>query len=268
MIIKCSNSDEKYVEKYINNDYYKCLYLYLDFEKYKCTNPNVITWIQKENDNITAIILLYYTGMHVFSQKHDYNILEIIDLIKEYKPTMICGEKVTISDIFKNLENDKYQIETGWVRGLSDIKNANDDCIQKANEDDFAQIAKLLYNDDDLGCSYKLDELRKQMIERNKEGYVRNYIIKDVNTNKVISHAGTGAENSKVAMLSYVITDPDYRGNGYAKRLCGKVCEDLIKEGKEVFLINYSTESTALYDKIGFTERCEWGKIFLNLKDN
>ena len=36
------------------------------------------------------------------------------------------------------------------------------------------------------------------------------------------------------------------------------------KENKDVFLINYSTESTALYDKLGFEQCCEWGKIFLD----
>lgn len=269
MIIECKSiDDEQVIENYIGKNYYKCLYLYLDLKKYKFSNPNVKIWIQKNDNNITSIILMYYSGMHVFSKNHDYDIEELKKLIEDRNPTMICGEKKTICDIYNILNVRNYYIETGWVRKLLNIKNVSRDNVELAKEEDFYQIAKLLYEDEDLGCSYKLEELKDQMIERNKEGYVRNYIIKDKNTKNVISHAGTGAENDKIAMLSYVITDINYRGKGYAQKLCSAVCEDLIKEGKEVFLINYSTESTALYEKIGFKICCEWGKIFLNLKDN
>ena len=67
-------------------------------------------------------------------------------------------------------------------------------------------------------------------------------------------------------MLAYVITDPEYRGKGLARKVCEKVCKDVIDEGKKVYLINYSKESTALYDKIGFKICAEWAKMFINLK--
>lgn len=270
MLIKCDNkNNENLIEKYIGDNYYKCLYLYLDLKKYGFLNPNVNIWIQEnDNKNITAVILMYYSGMHIFSNEHDYNLEELKQLISENNPTMICGEKQTVSDLYRLLNNENYFIETGWVRRLSNIANVDRSSVEIAQKEEFAQIAKLLYEDEDLGSSYKLKELESQMIERNEEGYSRNYIIKDKMTDKVVSHAGTGAENDKIAMLSYVITDKKYRGKGYAKKLCSTVCEDLINEGKEVFLINYSTESTALYDKIGFRVCCDWGKIFLNLKNN
>lgn len=268
MIIECKSiDDEKNIEDYIANDYYKCLYLYLDFKKYKFSNPNVKTWIQKKDNIITSVILMYYSGMHIFSRKHDYDIQELKDFIIKKNPTMICGEKRTIIELYNELKVKEYFLETGWVRKLSNIEKVDRSNVEIAKENDFYQIAKLLYEDEDLGCSYKLEELKNQMIERNKEGYVRDYIIKNEN-GLVVSHAGTGAENDKVGMLSYVITDKNYRGRGYAKKLCSAVCEDLINEGKEIFLINYSSESTALYDKIGFKICCEWGKIFLNLKEN
>ena len=37
-------------------------------------------------------------------------------------------------------------------------------------------------------------------------------------------------------------------------------------EVKNVYLINYSNESTKLYDKIGFKICCEWGKLYKDLK--
>lgn len=267
MLIRClDNKLIRKVENYIGSSYYKCLYLYLDLEKYGYKNKDIKIWVQEnEEKNITAIILMYYSGMHIFSKKYDYNMEEIKKLVLANKPSMICGEKKTISDLYKYLDREKYFIETGWVRKLSNVSKFDRSEIKtEIKKDDFTQIAKLLYEDEDIGSSYKLKELEEQMIERNKEKYSRNYIIKK--DDKVVSHAGTGAENEKVAMLSYVITAPQYRGKGYAKKLCSAICEDLILEGKDVFLINYSTESTALYDKIGFKVCCDWGKIFLNLK--
>lgn len=266
-MIKKVENIEKDVINYIAKDYYKCIYLYLDIKKYGILNPNVKSWIQQNEDGDTICVLLkYYTGMHIYSKKRDYNLEEISKLIYIEKPTMICGEQKTIEDIYDYINDDNYLIEKGWVRELSEIDEDNiDNYIQKAEKDDFKQIAKLLYEDEDLGSSYELEELEKQLYERKKEGYSRNYIIKE--SGMVVSHAGTGAEDDKLGMLAYVITDPQYRGNGYAKKVCKAVCRDLISEGKNVYLINYSNESTALYDKIGFHICCNWAKMYIDLKN-
>lgn len=264
MIKKIENDDNNIIEKYINDEYYKCIYLYLDYKKYGFNNNNVNIWIQTNDLDITAIILMYYTGMHIYSKKNNYNIEEIKELILNNKPTMICAEQSIIEELYSVMDKEKYNMEKGWVRELSKCNNYSTDNVELANKEDFFEIANLLYNDEDLGCSYKLNELANQLYERNKEGFVRNYVIKQ--DNKVISHAATGAENDKIAMLAYVITDPNYRGKGYALKVCSKICNDLINEGKKIYLINYSNESTALYDKIGFKICCKWGKLFIDLK--
>ena len=265
MIKKVENVDSEVIS-YISEDFFKCIYLYLDIKKYGVLNPNVKTWIQEnEKKEITCVILKYYSGMHIYSKNHNYNLEEISKLIYEEQPTMICGEQKTIEDIYSFVNDSNYIIEKGWVRELSEIEKNEFEDVKKAEKDDFKQIAKLLYEDEDLGSSYELRELTNQLYERNNEGYARNYIIKK--NGKVISHAGTGAEDDKLGMLAYVITDPKYRGKGYAKKVCKAVCQDLISEGKKVYLINYSNESTALYDKIGFHICCNWAKMYLDLKN-
>lgn len=265
MLIRCNNTHVGKIKDYIGDEYYKCLYLYLDLIQYECEAENVKVWIQTQNANVVAVILKYYTGMHIYSKEHDYQKPEILELIENEKPAMICGEKQTILDIYDELKSKKYNIETGWVRGLKDaVLNVNEG-VEKAQKQDFLNIAKLIYQDEDLGSSYDLESLTQQMYERNLQKFTRNYVIhKD---EKVIAHASTGAENEKLAMLSYVITDPQYRGRGFAYQVCSNLCKDLIDEGKQIFLINYSQESTKLYDKLGFKICCEWGKLFLNLKE-
>ena len=154
------------------------------------------------------------------------------------------------------IENERYEIETGWVRGLKECELQKFENVEKAQKEDFDGIAKLIYEDEDLGSSYELESLTQQMYERNLEKFTRNYVIRD--NDRVIAHASTGAENEKVSMLSYVITNPKHRGKGLAFQVCSNLCKDLIEEGKQIFLINYSQESTKLYDKLGFKICCEW----------
>lgn len=262
MIRKCDIKEEKKILDYIGDEYNKCLYLYLDLIKYGFKNPNINIYIQEKNGMILSIALTYYKGMHIFTK--DNNCLEEWENIINYiKPTLICGEKSVIMELNKYIKN--YEVEYGWVRELSTIENKYDyTSVSKANNNDFDKIAELLFLDDDIGSSYKLNELREQMIERNKEKYSRNYVIK--RGKEIVSHAGTGAENEKVAMLNYVITSPKHRGEGLATIVTSKVCNDLISEGKKVYLINYTNESTRLYDKIGFKISCEWGKLYKDLK--
>lgn len=263
MIKKCSANDINRIYEYIGDNYNKCLYLYLDFIKYGLNNTNVKMYIQENDNRIIGIALTYYSGMHIFSQNSELNIKEWIDLISDINPTMICGTKEIISKLENEIQN--YCSEYGWVRELKCIdKKIDVKGVSKATMDDFMNIANLLFSDNDIGGSYRLDELYNQIVERNNEKYGRNYIIKE--GNNIIAHAGTGAENNKVAMLNYVITSPEHRGKGLATKVTAKVCYDLINEGKKVYLINYTNESTGLYDKIGFRISCEWGKLFKNLK--
>lgn len=265
MIKKVKEEDLNKIDLFIGNEYYKCLYLYLDMKKYGITDENVKIWTQLDEKNkIITVILKYYSGMHIFSKNIKHKINEIIDLIKNEKPTMICGEKGIIKEISLNLDDERYESEYGYVRKLSTLKVKRSEEVKPAEEQDFIEIAKLLYEDEDIGSSYQLKELADQMLTRLKEGYARNYIIRK--DNKAVAHAGTGAEYKNISVMSYVVTNKEFRKMGLATKVCATLCQDLLAEGKDVYLINYSNESTKLYDKLGFEVCCEWGKLFINLK--
>lgn len=265
MIKEAKNENLKDIELFIGNEYYKCLYLYLDMKKYGMNDENIKIWVQYKNeDKIVSIILKYFSGMHIYSKNINYNIYEIVNLIKSENPSMICGEKEIIETLNKNLNDNNYEAEFGFVRKLKELKIPKSDDVKQADSEDFLEIAKLLYEDEDIGSSYKLNELSEQMLERYKEGYARNYIIK--NDKEILAHAGTGAELEKISVMSYVVTNKNYRRKGLATKVCATLLSDLIKEGKEVYLINYSNESTKLYDKLGFEVCNDWGKLFRNLK--
>ena len=71
-MIRCGIDDREEILSYIGKEYGKCLYLYVDLMKYGFDNPNVRLWLQKNAEGRnTALVLQYYTGMHVFSRDGD-----------------------------------------------------------------------------------------------------------------------------------------------------------------------------------------------------
>lgn len=263
MIKLCTNKNLNEIDKYIGTNYEKCLYLYLNYKKYGISNQNIKIYIQKINQKINALILKYYDCIHIYSQKLNCDYVELCELINALNSSVICAEKSIIKELDNRL-NNKYIGEYGWIRKLKSNIVKEDADVQIATLKDFEDIAKLLYSDEDISSTYSIETLYNQIKERNFEKYGRNYIIKE--NNKIISHGGTGAESNEVAIINYVITREEYRGKGYAKRIMKSLCSDLLKEGKKIYLVNYTNESTRLYDKLGFQIVCECGKLFLSDK--
>jgi hypothetical protein len=99
-------------------------------------------------------------------------------------------------------------------------------------------------------------------MERNKEGYARNLVIK--NDGLVIAHICTNAEFGKVSVIAELLVREEYRGRGYASEMMRSICSVLLSEEKEVYSFYYSEESRRLHKHIGFFEVCEWSKIVIN----
>lgn len=264
MIKKCNKNDSNDIVSYIGNDYPKCLYLYLDFKKYGFNNKNVNMYFQIINETISALILTYYNSMHIFSKNNNIDYNELSILIKDIKPSMICGEKSIIESINKKINNNQYETEYGFIRSIKHIEHNGNISITLANKEDFSRITELMMSDKGLSGSFSYDELYNQLVERNKEKFCRNYIYKI--DGKIVGHICSGAEDEKYVMLTDLIVDKNYRGRGIGKKICQDFCKIMGNEKKEIFLVNYTRESGDLYEKIGFKKECEWGKIYKEKK--
>lgn len=260
MLKKVDENEEYLIEEYIGDDYNKCLYLYLDFMKYGLTNENIKSWVDIENGEITSVALKYYSGLHIFSKNRNCNYEVLRDLILEEDPSIICAEKFLIENLSELFNDEEYGTNYGWVRELNKCYDSDNQCVELATSDDYDEISELILTDPSFSNYYTFDELKKQIEEQNENDYGRNYIIK--RNGEIISHAATCAESNKIAVISHLITDERYRNQGLATKTCSKLCNEVILEGKTVYLTNYTFESTALYDKLGFEPSCEIGKLY------
>lgn len=225
--------------------------------KYGLNNENLKFWVDFEDDEIKCVVLKYYSGMHVFSKNGDCDFDEVAKLIGDEEPSVVCAEKYLIEELSGRVSD--YKAEYGWIRVLSKHYDCEDSIAERASPDDLADIVNLIL-DDHMGEFHEFDELIAQFREREDDDFGRSYVIKD--GDRISSSASTTAEVDGVAVLSYVITVPEYRGKGLATKVCAKLCNDMIDDGKKVYLVNYTEESVRLYDKLGFEVSCEIGKLY------
>ncbi len=265
MICICNNDKFSDIIEYIGEDYPKCLYLYLDVVKYGCSSDTTRTWIQTRDGEITTVALAYHTALHLFSRNNDFDVLEICELAKEVKPTMVNATADIIRKLEPTLKQYGFLSEFGHIgEWMGTACEVNDSEVSIANEKDIQEVAKLLYEDDDIGASYVYEDLLKQMRDRLNEGYVRSYVLhKD---NEVAAHVGTGAEINNVCTIAYTITSPKYRGRGLAGRLYNYSCSMLKKEGKRIFSVYYPESAYAFHHKMGFDDICEYGKLYKSME--
>lgn len=265
MMTICDNKQQEDVLGYIGDDYPKCLYLYLDIIKYGCSSDSTQTWIQYTDGEITAVALAYHTALHIFSRNNDLDSKEFRDLVKEIKPTIVISTAKTIKVIEPALSEMGFLSEFGHVGEWIGATNSTE-CgeVVEAENKDIPEVAKMLYEDDDIGASYVYEDLLKQMQERLDQGFVRSYVIRK--EGKPVAHVGTGAETQNVCTIAYTITSQNYRGQGLARRLYNQACSILKKEGKRIFSVYYPGSARAFHHKVGFVDVCECGKLYKVVK--
>lgn len=264
-IIQYTQESKSKIISYIGDKYYKCLYLYLDLCQYGIDDKNVKVWVQEDDlNNITAVCLKYHTALHLYSKENDFEVVTLVDLIKDETPSIICAEVFLINALAPFLAELNYQSEFGHIgmyQNSSEHNNINFDDICAATNRDIDDIAKLLYEDEDIGASYTLCDLKQQIRERLISGFTRSYVVKK--DGELIAHVGSGAETNNVCTLSYLIVAPSYRQMGYAKHAVQYFCRELSKEGKEIYSVYYPESSRKLHHKIGFIDVCNFGKLYI-----
>jgi len=263
MIYKCKPMDEGKVFSYIGLDYPKCLYLYLDLKKYGIESDKIEVYIQYDNlSNITSVLLVYYSCLHVYSQKECFDANELWAFFCNMKCTMLYCTLSTAEIIYNAIPKvlpKEISFTTGWVAQICSVDKKAKGMAVPAQNDDFDQIARLIYSDEDIGRSYRYEELARQIKERNREGYARNYVIKQ--NDIVIAHACTNAEIDNIAVVAELLVKNEYRSKGFGSEIWRDICFRLLSEKKEVYSFYYTEESRRLHKHIGFIEVCEWAKI-------
>ena len=259
MIIECDENNIDNAFNYIGNDYEKCLYMYIDLVKYGLENENFSVWIQYNENEICALISQYYNGIQIYSK--DYNLIvdETIDFIKEKDPDIITGmgkSMCQIKDAF--LEYNEY---IGSIAKLDELTYPPNHDAYLASDEELEEIAKIIADDENLGKGYNYKSLYEQLYDRKKSNFGRNVISCDKSNNNIVCHTATFAELPELAVISGVITPPQYRGKGFSKGTLAALCEQLQLECKEVFAYFSTRAAEKMHCGVGFKKIGKWVKL-------
>lgn len=262
MIAACSKQDEERIFSYIGADYPACLYLYLDLKKYGVGSEAIRVFLLQEGQTIRAVLLQYYSCLHVFSKDDSFDAKELVDFFEEGSFTILyCASRTAqkLYEAFPGTLKAKAVVTNGYVAQIRTVDREPRGLAVPAEDADFGQITRLIYDDEDIGRSYRYDVLAKQLAERNREGYARNLVIR--RDGLVVAHACTNAEWENIAVVAELIVREEFRKQGFASEIWRDLCRRLLSEGKEVYSFYFSEESADLHKHIGFFEVCAWTKI-------
>ena len=221
---------------------------------------------------LRCVLLQYYTGINVFSYKNNLDVPATVAFLQEKQPSMINGPLETLEKLYPYFR-ETYDFEAGYVTELlekpkdesmsetdeSDAETQAEFPVEKAGEAELPEIAALICTDEGVGGTYTPEGLAAQLLERQRDGFGRNYFIRQ--NGRIVCHAGTYAEVDDLAVVSGVITAEHSRGQNLADRVVSKLNKELLAEGKHPCLFYYTKSAARLYAKTGYAAGTGWAKL-------
>lgn len=253
MLIKCNDSDIKKVINYIGEDRTLCFYMYMDIIECGTEDEGLGLWISENNDNIDMVCYIYFDCLHVFSRQGCV-VSEVIKLINDIDPKVIVGNENDISEIEKELKENRYTYELNHIITADIIMHSEVNVdVQLAKEDDIPEIATLMMKDHIYYSVYSYDKLCDDLRRRFREGFGRLFVVRD-SDNRIIATNATNAETDDLAVIGGLVTDPDMRGRGLGRSITASTWNLIRREGKQglAFLLSDNINTINLHKKMGF----------------
>lgn len=256
MIKRLNKEDKKPLMNYIIEEPAINLFIIGDIENYGFNQDFQDIWAEVDKDGeFKAVLLRYYDNFVVYAQ-NDYDAETVAEIIKGKKPKIVSGKKDCVQRLDAYLEfskkRDTYFCKLNQSRDLYKGNLLNR--VEKTNLSDVKKLWELHNKIDEFDNLVSLDRKKKKY--QDKTG--RGYHIYDKNREKVISCAETTAENNFSAMIVGVATDPEYRNQGLASAVMSKLCQEVLKEGKELCLFYDNPAAGKIYKRIGFNDIGIW----------
>lgn len=262
MIHYVENSEYKKILNYISsNDIKPSPYIVVNLSYYKTKSEEYTFYCQTINNRCTAFISVYSKVVQLWVDDE-------ADLV-ELREFMVDNRFKAVYSIPTVLEKMNYSVDKSGgqilvFRGkLVENSNLNYSLIKEPTEKEYRSIAHLLVSDPESDSHSDEEITANRYRARREERFGRSYVLLNGNGD-VIAHVGTHGESDNVAIIGGVITKDGYRKQGLATFLITIMCDDLIKEKKEVYLYSFNKKAIRLYEKIGFTKLYDWGSATIN----
>lgn len=260
MIIELKKSDHDELIAYLSKESAFNLFIIGDIENFGYDTDFQKLWGEKDKSTglFTAVLLKYYNS-YIFYSTNEADFEGFAKIVEDGNYDVLSGKEESVINLEPFLNN--FKRKEMFFAELKTFKyNDINENVKKAEVYDLDEILELREQIDEFSDIPTNKEAFKKGIE---SGSGRIYYVK--RDNKIVSVAGTTAENSLSAMVVGVCTLKEYRKQGIVTECIKKLCADVIADGKTLCLFYDNPEAGKIYIKIGFEEIGKW-TMFINKK--
>jgi uncharacterized protein len=264
-IMSIVRMDSSYHDEVINifgQDIKKFYFIISDMQRNNYTDENFKVFGEFEEGKLQSILLNNFSNLTYYA-KTDRNVNAYKEVIPVLAFKKISGPNSLVEKLipFVNIQSDRLSY-MGYVEKI-DIKRKYP----------HLQV-KYVNTDEEIGMQYDLLLSAKEylgVMPDSKEKYIAGQ-RKIINTNsrtayllvdnKMVSSCSTTSEYDKSAIVTGVVTSPEYRNRGYSSEVLICLFEALINEGKYPYLFYSNPAARRVYINLGMEEVCEWRVVF------
>lgn len=123
----------------------------------------------------------------------------ILSFLREKESPSINGSRELLEQIYPCLKAE-YELAVGFVSRMGNgcLETEEPEEVEEAGEEDYLEIARLIYSDRELGGLSDPGKLSRQFLKRSRERFGRHFIIRQ--DGEIVCHAATYAEADNLAL--------------------------------------------------------------------
>lgn len=259
MIRRLTETDHGKCFDFLSDQPAENLFIIGDIEAYGYEKDFQKLWGEFNEDGELKAVLLKYEENFIPYAKGDFDAEGFANImLSDSKFSMMSGLREVTARIepfvlhrLKRKRQTYYAKCTALSHELA--ASVNTSKVLQATPEDADRLVQLLTSVPEFSDSIITVERKKRVLE---EGVSRSYFVEE--DGEMVSTASTTAENTVSAMVVGVATLDNFKKKGYATQCMVKLCNQLLKEGKELCLFYDNPSAGVIYKRIGFEDIGFW----------
>ena len=216
MIVYCENEQQAALAlRYIEADYKKAPYGYINLKRYGVHGENVSTWIDIKNGDVVGVYLLYFDCLHVIIWEHDYPVEQVIEMVQKLRPRDIFAPQEMGERLVGPLSVG-FKAEKTYIVGPPTYAEKSTR-VSTASRNDLEEIAALIINDENYTNTYQKERLIEQLQKRYDDHFSRFFVIRD--GNEIVATDSSYGEIEHFAVMGGLVVSPSHRRMGLAAEI-------------------------------------------------
>jgi len=243
------------------------LFLISNLEQYGLRNPYVRFWAAFASGQIRAVLMMVERRGAFFAPYLE-DVYPLVEIAEREHLSFTMGQRELMDAV---LAASTQRIERREEHSFCELRPVDlrpaalepplGITIRRATGADVDRLAAFYVGT--AGFEHLSEtEIRRLMVGR--VHHLRTYLAdKD---HRLVSAASTSAESRLAAMIGGVWTAPDARNRGYSTAVVARLAQELLHEGRYVYLfyLEGNLAAARVYEKIGFRVIGKWSVIYFS----